>query len=252
MLHLLYARFWHKVLFDLGVVTHAEPFQKLVHQGIILGEDGEKMSKSRGNVVNPDDVIAEHGADALRLYQMFMGPLEQTKPWQTSGIEGVHRFLDRVWNVLHRADSATDAAAYDEATQRLVHKTIQKVTGDIEALRFNTAISAMMILVKHLGGLARRARAKRRGRSRCSSRPSRRTWARSCGSASGHDVAGLRAVARRSTRRSCKDDVVEIGVQVNGKVRGAVDARGDADEATARAAALGRAERGGARRGARR
>ena len=96
VLHLLYARFWHKVLFDVGVVKHAEPFLKLVHQGTILGEDNQKMSKSRGNVVNPDDVVREYGADSLRLYEMFMGPLEQVKPWQTSGIQGVRRFLDRV------------------------------------------------------------------------------------------------------------------------------------------------------------
>ena len=107
VLHLLYARFWHKVLFDIGVVKDPEPFLKLVHQGMILGEDNEKMTKSRGNVVNPDDVVKSHGADALRLYEMFMGPLEQMKPWQTSGIEGVRRFLDRVWNVGDAADSRT-------------------------------------------------------------------------------------------------------------------------------------------------
>src|SRR5207244_9327249 len=152
VLHLLYARFWHKVLFDLGVVKHAEPFQKLVHQGMILGENNEKMSKARGNVVNPDDVVKSHGADALRLYEMFMGPLEAVKPWQTSGIEGVHRFLERAWNVC-TGKVTDDAAAYDEATKKLVHKTIKKVTDDIEAMRFNTAISQMMILVKHLGQL---------------------------------------------------------------------------------------------------
>ena len=100
VLHLLYARFWHKVLFDIGLVKHDEPFTKLVHQGIILGEDNQKMSKARGNVVNPDSVVRTHGADALRLYEMFMGPLEQVKPWQASGIEGVRRFLERSWNVL--------------------------------------------------------------------------------------------------------------------------------------------------------
>ncbi|MCU0778654.1 MAG: class I tRNA ligase family protein [Akkermansiaceae bacterium] len=99
VLHLLYARFWHKVLFDLGHVTTPEPFQRLVNQGLILGEDGQKMSKSRGNVVNPDDVVREYGADALRLYEMFMGPLEQVKPWQMKGVEGVSRFLARVWRV---------------------------------------------------------------------------------------------------------------------------------------------------------
>src|SRR5262249_27256511 len=132
VLHLLYARFWHKVLFDMGLVKHAEPFAKLVHQGMILGENNEKMSKARGNGVNPDDVVQSHGADALRVYEMCMGPLEQVKPWQTSGIEGVRRFLERVWNAA-TGPIVDDPAAYDDATKRLVHKTIQKVTHDIEA-----------------------------------------------------------------------------------------------------------------------
>ena len=106
VLHLLYARFWHKVLFDVGVVKDPEPFMKLVHQGIILGEDGEKMAKSRGNVVNPDDVVRALRRRRAAVYEMFMGPLEQVKPWQTSGIEGVRRFLDRVWNVAHGPDDA--------------------------------------------------------------------------------------------------------------------------------------------------
>src|SRR5262249_9464232 len=142
VLHLLYARFWHKVLFDAGIVKHAEPFLKLVHQGMILGENNEKMSKSRGNVVNPDDVVRTFGADALRTYEMFMGPLEQVKPWQTSGIQGVRRFLDRVWNVC----TAPLGDSIDEQVKRLVHKTIKKVTFDIQNLRLNTAVSAMMIL----------------------------------------------------------------------------------------------------------
>src|SRR6185369_11992103 len=136
VLHLLYARFWHKVLFDAGIVKDAEPFLKLVHQGTILGEDGQKMAKQRGNVINPDDVVRDHGADALRLYEMFMGPLEQVKPWQTSGLQGVRRFLDRV----HAVATGEVGDAIDKETQRLVHKTIRKVTGDIEALRFNTAV----------------------------------------------------------------------------------------------------------------
>src|ERR1700735_2867417 len=138
VLHLFYARFWHKVLLDLGLVKHAEPFTHLVHQGVILGEAGQKMAKSRGNVVNPDDVVRAYGADALRLYEMFMGPLEQVKPWQTSGIEGVRRFLERVGNVA-TGPTTTDPEAYDEATRRLVHKTIKKVGEDIVGLRFNTA-----------------------------------------------------------------------------------------------------------------
>ena len=153
VLHLLYARFWHKVLFDLGHVRTPEPFQKLVNQGLILGEDGQKMSKSRGNVVNPDDVVSEYGADALRLYEMFMGPLEQVKPWQMKGVEGVSRFLARVWRVafdeqegeLIVSSKIQDVPCTDKALLRTVHETIKKVGEDIEKLSFNTAISQMMI-----------------------------------------------------------------------------------------------------------
>jgi leucyl-tRNA synthetase len=154
VLHLLYARFWHKVLHDLGHVTTKEPFQKLVNQGLILGEDGQKMSKSRGNVVNPDVVVKEFGADALRLYEMFMGPLEQVKPWQMKGVEGVSRFLARVWRIAFEQNEAgewnpsgkvQDLPCTDKALLRVVHETIKKVTHDIEKLSFNTAISQMMV-----------------------------------------------------------------------------------------------------------
>jgi leucyl-tRNA synthetase len=154
VLHLLYARFWHKVLFDLGHVGAPEPFQKLVNQGLILGEDGQKMSKSRGNVVNPDDVVREYGADALRLYEMFMGPLEQVKPWQMKGVEGVSRFLARVWRIAFEEKSdgshqvsakIKDIECADKELLRVVHETIKKVGEDIEKLSFNTAISQMMI-----------------------------------------------------------------------------------------------------------
>lgn len=150
VLHLLYARFWHKVLFDLGVVPQNEPFRKLFHQGIILGEDGEKMSKSRGNVVNPDTIIASHGTDTLRLYLMFLGPLEAMKPWNPRGIEGVHRFLQKVWRESIGADGQPNlkiSAGAGEPAEltKLLHETIKKVGEDIENLRFNTAISQMMI-----------------------------------------------------------------------------------------------------------
>jgi leucyl-tRNA synthetase len=153
VLHLLYARFWHKVLFDLGVVPQDEPFTKLFHQGIILGEDGEKMSKSRGNVVNPDTIIASHGTDTLRLYLMFLGPLEAMKPWSPNGIEGVHRFLQKVWRecIGREGEIASkvvdDPAAGGPVLRKLLHETIRKVGDDIEGLRFNTAISQMMIFI---------------------------------------------------------------------------------------------------------
>ena len=155
VLHLLYARFWHKALFDLGHLSKPEPFQRLVNQGIILGEDNQKMSKSRGNIVNPDDVIEQYGADAFRCYEMFMGPLEQMKPWSMRGVEGVARFLARVWRLFMNENQAGEwqlSAAIrdvdpDKAQQKIVHATIKKVTEDIESLSFNTAISQMMIFV---------------------------------------------------------------------------------------------------------
>lgn len=155
VLHLLYARFWHKVLFDLGYLSTNEPFQKLVNQGLILGEDGQKMSKSRGNVVNPDDIVREYGADSLRLYEMFMGPLKDVKPWATKGVEGISRFLARVWRVAFQenqegeweinsklVENAPEAGVL--AVRKELHKTIKKVTEDINGMSFNTAIAKMM------------------------------------------------------------------------------------------------------------
>src|ERR1043166_34379 len=173
VLHLLYARFWHKVLFDLGCVSTPEPFYKLVNQGLILGEDGQKMSKTRGNVVNPDDMVSEFGADSLRLYEMFMGPLEMVKPWSTKGVEGVYRFLGRVWRLFVGEDSESEVeqnltAEPSRARELLkkiqlnsrienteptptqlktLHACIKKVTDDLDGLRFNTAISALMVFV---------------------------------------------------------------------------------------------------------
>ncbi len=152
VLHLLYARFWHKVLYDLGFVSTKEPFQRLVNQGMILGEDNQKMSKSRGNVVNPDDIIREYGADTLRLYEMFMGPLEQVKPWNTKSVSGVHKFLGRAWRLIidengevraHIKPRTACSQDLDDVT-RLSHRTIKKVTEDIDNMRFHTAIATMM------------------------------------------------------------------------------------------------------------
>ena len=155
VLHLLYSRFWHKLLYDLGYVSTKEPFQKLINQGMILGEDNQKMSKSRGNVINPDKVITDYGADSMRLYEMFMGPLEATKPWSMQGVEGVSRFLGKVWRMMIDPETgqllkAVQDARADEETLRILHQTIMKVTGDIESFGFNTAISQMMIFVNHL------------------------------------------------------------------------------------------------------
>ena len=154
VLHLLYARFWHKVLHDIGVVDHPEPFTKLIHQGMILGSDGEKMSKSRGNVINPDDVVKEHGADALRLYEMFMGPLEAVKPWQTSQLSGVVRFRDRVYNLITSGKVDPNLKVSGDLSKDM-HKTIKKVSGDIDKLSFNTCISNLMIYSNTLNSLDR-------------------------------------------------------------------------------------------------
>jgi len=142
------------VLYDLGFVKHREPFKKLFHQGMMQGEDGEKMSKSRGNVVNPDDVVAEYGADTFRLFEMFLGPVEKSKPWQTSSIEGVYRFLNKYWKMcideygeLSSQVEDIPESEWSKKFQNIFHKTIKQVTGDIEGMRHNTSISAMMILL---------------------------------------------------------------------------------------------------------
>jgi leucyl-tRNA synthetase len=140
--HLIYARFWHKFLYDIGVVSYDEPFSRLEFLGFILAEDGRKMSKRLGNVINPDDVVDRHGADALRMYEMFMAPFEQTASWDTKGIAGVERFLERVWKLQAKVrDEISDSAEM----KTILHKTIKKVGDDIESFKFNTAISAMMI-----------------------------------------------------------------------------------------------------------
>ena len=145
VLHLLYSRFWHKVLYDAGVVKCKEPWQRLFHQGMILGDNNEKMSKSRGNVVNPDDIVASHGADSLRLYEMFMGPLEAALPWSTNGLDGSRKWLDRVYRLFIEQDKLSDEN--DHSLDRVYHQTVKKVTDDFETLGFNTAISQMMIFI---------------------------------------------------------------------------------------------------------
>ncbi len=145
VLHLLYARFWHKVLYDLKIVDTKEPFQKLFHQGMILGENGEKMSKSRGNVINPDDLVLSHGADAFRVYEMFLGPLEAALPWNTSGVDGARKWLDRVYRLFRNDEKLTDVNSGE--LDYVYHQTVKKVTHDIETLNLNTAISQMMIFI---------------------------------------------------------------------------------------------------------
>ncbi|HEX2730702.1 MAG TPA: leucine--tRNA ligase [Polyangiaceae bacterium] len=302
VLHLLYARFWHKVLYDAGLVKHAEPFTKLVHQGMILGQsyrfyaltssDGslkvfspgsaelvpgaekgewleqksgqrvearligraqlregkayhpeygievevvnEKMSKARGNVVNPDEVVREFGADSLRLYEMFMGPLERTKPWQTSGIVGVRNFLEKVNNLIQRG--VVDEPL-SEATAKQLHRTIKKVSEDIDGLRFNTAISQMMILVNHLGGLAAPPRDAMRGLLLCLA-PFAPHLAEESWRALGYTSTVSLETWPTWDEALCQDDVIEMPVQINGKVRSKVILARTADAKEAEAAAL--------------
>ncbi|MCH2110589.1 MAG: leucine--tRNA ligase [Polyangiaceae bacterium] len=320
VLHLLYARFWHKVLYDCGVVADPEPFKKLVHQGMILGMvyryyveldsagtvlaaeagdntqivpdkerggfslkgttrrfearflvepeiemvDGkphhpelkvalapvaEKMSKARGNVVNPDDVVAEFGADTLRIYEMFMGPLEQVKPWQTSGLQGVRRFLDKV---VQATDKVKEGATLETETEKLLHRTIKKVTHDIEGMRFNTAVSTMMIYVNHLGSqtelpgdalepflLVLSPFAPHLAEELWSQLALKRGIPAADGSPAADPAPCIAQAAWPTWDESlCVDTVVTLPVQVNGKVRAKLEVARNADEKTVRELAL--------------
>ncbi|MCE1274486.1 MAG: leucine--tRNA ligase, partial [Chlorobiales bacterium] len=222
VLHLLYSRFWHKVLYDLGVVSTKEPFQRLFNQGMILGEDNEKMSKSRGNVIPADHVLNAYGADAVRLYEMFLGPLEQVKPWNTNGIEGISRFLGKVWRLVWE-ENATGIRVTDErpadAVLKRMHKAIRKVTEDVEQLKFNTAISEMMVLVNELH------------KAGCYSREAVETVLLMLAPFAPHITEELWETIGNGPSISganwpvfdpelAKDDVVTIAVQINGKLRG--------------------------------
>ena len=232
VLHLLYARFWHQVLFDLGYTKHPEPFQKLVHQGMILGSDGEKMSKSRGNVVNPDDIVIAQGADALRMYEMFMGPLEAVKPWQTSQVQGVVRFQNKLYNVVQAAINGGNTKM-DKETTRLLHKTMKKVTEDIENMSFNTAISAMMVFTNHLQTLKNEVPREAAESLALMVSPFAPHLGEECWSLLGHDNSLAYAPWVKHDESLCVDDTVKMGVQVNGKARGEIEVAVDVDQDSA-------------------
>jgi leucyl-tRNA synthetase len=239
VLHLLYARFWHRVLYDLGYVPTKEPFQKLFHQGMILGENGEKMSKSRGNVVNPDDIVHSHGADALRVYEMFLGPLQDVKPWTTEGIDGARRWLERVWRLF----AETPGKVQDKDNPELDYSynlLVKKATADIETLNFNTAISQMMIFVNDCYKAEYVPLAMEQGFVKIFScfapHMGEELWSR-CGT--GETIAYQSWPVWDEARLARQ--TVEIVVQVNGKLRGRLQvAAGESQEEIV--AAAGRLE----------
>ncbi|MEX0643493.1 MAG: leucine--tRNA ligase [Pirellulales bacterium] len=243
VLHLLYARFWHKVLYDRGIVSMPEPFQKLVNQGMILGENNEKMSKSRGNVVNPDEVVREYGADSLRLYEMYMGPLEDTKPWSMEGVNGVHGFLNRVWRLMidDRAEAVQlNASVVDrpanEADNRVLHRTIGAVTSDIDKLKFNTAIARMIEFTNHFTKEVERPREVLEKFVLLLS-PFAPHMAEELWQALGHDGSLAYEPWPAFDPAMAKEDTVEIPLQINGKLRSKVAVPADADQKTIESAA---------------
>jgi leucyl-tRNA synthetase len=268
VLHLLYARFWHKVLFDLGYVSTAEPFFKLVNQGIILGEDNQKMSKSRGNVVNPDEILVEYGADAFRLYEMFMGPLQDSKPWNTKGVEGVYRFLGRTWRLFideqsetefEQAETTADAQKRGEllsllklnqaikdvpptpAQLKTLHATIKKVTEDLDGLRFNTAISALMVFVNEAMTWETRPVSVLRDflilLAPLAPHVAEELWQKLNSSFVIRHSSLSYAEWPKFDPALLVEDTLEIPVQVNGKLRDVIKVPANADNATLEAAA---------------
>jgi leucyl-tRNA synthetase len=255
VLHLLYARFWHKVLNDLGHLSTNEPFQRLVNQGLILGEDGAKMSKSLGNVVNPDEVVDLYGADALRLYEMFMGPLEQVKPWQMKGVEGVSRFLARVWRVAFEqnqegewtiSSKLTDDEPTDKDLLKVLHETIKKVGEDIEKLSFNTAISQMMVCTNAFTGAEKLPKSLLvtllKVLNPFAPHLTEEVNARLAGTAGVSPASQPSPLLSEQTwptydEQYLVEDEIELVVQVNGKVRAKLKIAADADKDTIEAAA---------------
>ena len=239
VLHLLYARFWHKVLYDIGVVSTLEPFLKLVHQGTILGEDNVKMSKSRGNVVSPDDMIDSYGADALRVYEMFMGPLEASKPWSSKAVEGTTRFLDRVWRLFTHEDGTIALTEGEPSLEqkRVLHQTIAKVTDDLTTLKFNTSIAQMMVFVNEVN--------KSDARPRLLLEPfllvlspfaphlAEELWHRM-----GHGDSLAYAAWPKHDPALIVEDTVTVAVQINGKLRATLDLPRGAEQPAVEVAAF--------------
>ena len=229
VLHLLYARFWHKVLYDIGVVPTKEPFAKLFHQGMILGENGEKMSKSRGNVINPDLIIESHGADSLRVYEMFMGPLEAALPWSNTGLDGTKKWLDRVDRFFSEVAEFVDEN--DHGLDKVYHYTVKKVTHDIETLNFNTAVSQMMIFINECFKQGKIYRPYAHGFIQMFS-----CFAPHLGEELWTQVTGKQGISFEAwptyDEKYLVEDEVELVIQVNGKIRAKLLVAFDAEQAT--------------------
>jgi leucyl-tRNA synthetase len=250
VLHLLYARFWHKVLYDLNYVSTVEPFHRLVNQGMILGHDNQKMSKSRGNVVSPDEIVEEYGADALRLYEMFLGPLESTKPWSISGVEGVYRFLARVWRLVMDEDqegnwqisAVLENIELNAKQQKVVHAAIKKVSEDLEALSFNTAIAQMMILVNEFTGAEIRPVEAVRTLlillSPFAPHLAEELWWRLSKRFSGFEKLACQQPWPGWREEFLAEEEVEVVIQINGKLRDKVTVRKDLEKADLEQAVL--------------
>ena len=248
--HLLYSRFWHKVMYDLGLVSTKEPFKKLVHQGLMLAEDNEKMSKSRGNVVNPDTIIDQYGADTFRLFEMFLGPFEKTKPWQTANIEGVYRFLSRYWRMCATPEGQLNPAIQDvpeadwaPALRSVLHKTIRQVGQDVESLGFNTAISSLMILLNE--GMASWSDKNIIPRSFVERftlllAPFAPHLCEEAWELLGHKEGIGRAPWPAFDSAQCVESEIELAIQVNGKLRDSVKVSKDITEAELRSLVLAR------------
>ena len=238
VLHLLYARFWHKFLYDQGVVSCKEPFKKLFHQGMILGSNGEKMSKSRGNVINPDDVVAQYGADSLRLYEMFMGPLEASLPWSDTGLDGAKRFLDRVYRVYSEDEFKNKYSNENDGKLDYIYNfSIKKITEDFESLRFNTAISQMMIFINEIYKAEKIYLPYLEGFTKAlaciAPHLGEELW-----SMLGHkDLIDFEPWPTYDESKTVLD-TVKLAVSVNGKVRGTLDAKIDEDEEVLKAEAM--------------
>ncbi|ARK23813.1 leucine--tRNA ligase [Sporosarcina sp. P37] len=240
VLHLLYARFWHKVLYDIGVVQTKEPFQKLFNQGMILGEGHVKMSKSLGNVINPDDIVHSHGADTLRIYEMFMGPLDASKEWSTNGLDGSRRFLDRIWRLLVNEDDTLTGKLTDEtggSLEKVYNQTVKKVTEDFESMRNNTAISQLMVFINECYKAEKLPKAYIEGFILLIS-PVTPHLAEELWSKLGHTESIAYAQWPTFDESKLSDDTVEVAVQINGKIRAKITVPKDSAKEELEQAAL--------------